>query len=151
AQAARLGQRTIVSIPAADPRLASLLAGPLLSLIPTPSPAPGARLPVHYIIELPAPHSRRVPSQRANRLILHGDEAWLPLLPDAFIAHLAAAVPPVRLLLISGFNIYTRLADLDQALAHAGHWLQTIRRRVPQLWTYLEMAGFTTPTALRRA
>jgi ADP-dependent phosphofructokinase/glucokinase len=160
AQAARLGQRTIVSIPAADPRLASLLGvcntplpGPLLSLIPTPSPAPGARLPVHYIIELPAPHSRRGPGgakQRANRLILHGDEAWLPLLPDAFIAHIAAAVPPARLLLLSGFNIYTRLPELDQALAHARHWLQTVRRRVPQLWIYLEMAGFTTPTALRR-
>jgi ADP-dependent phosphofructokinase/glucokinase len=156
AQAARLGQRTIVSIPAADPRLASLLAGPLLSPIPTPSPAPVSRLPVHYIIELPAPHSRRLPAQGANRLILHGDEAWLPLLPDAFIAHIAAATRyagtlPARLLLLSGFNIYTRLPALEQALAHARHWLQTVRRRVPRLWIYLEMAGFTTPTALRRA
>jgi ADP-dependent phosphofructokinase/glucokinase len=115
-----------------------------------PSPAPVSRLPLHYIIELPAPHARRAPTLRANRLILHGDEAWLPLLPDAFIAPIAAAVPPASLLLLSGFNIYTRPPALEQALAHARHWLQTVRRRVPQLWIYLEMAGFTTPTALRR-
>jgi ADP-specific Phosphofructokinase/Glucokinase conserved region len=110
---------------------------------------------VHYIIEWPAPHARRVPAQHANRLILHGDEAWFPLLPDAFIAHLAAATryagtPPARLLLLSGFNIYTRLPVLEQALAHARRWLQTVRRRAPEIWIYLEMAGFTTPTALRR-
>lgn len=159
AQAARLGQRAVVSIPAADPRLASLLPCPLLSLISTPSPIPGARPPVHYIIELPdaAPDRPAALSDggephpwRANRLIVHGEETWSPLLPDPFIAPIAAAKPPTRLLLISGFNIYAHRPALDRALAHAGGWLQAVRRRAPQLWIYLEMAGYATPAALRR-
>lgn len=159
AQAARLGQRAIVSIPAADPRLASLLSDPLLSLISTPSPVPATCPPVHYIIELPdvasdkpaAPSGDGWPhAWRANRLIVHGEETWSPLLPDPFIAPIAEAVPPARLLLLSGFNIYAHLPALDRALAHAKGWLQAVRQRVPQLWIYLEMAGYATPAALRR-
>lgn len=159
AQAARLGQRAVVSIPAADPRLASLLPNPLLSLIATPSPIPAARPPVHYIIELPAAAPDRLAdlsdggephAWRTNRLIVHGEETWSPLLPDPFIAPIAAAAPPARLLLISGFNIYAHRPALDQALAHATSWLQAVRRQAPQLWIYLEMAGYATPAALRR-
>jgi ADP-dependent phosphofructokinase/glucokinase len=156
AQAALLGQRSIVSVPAYDPLLASVLPERLVSLSPTPGSAGGASLPMHYVIEMPealpdremahGPEHTRQP----NRLIIHGDEPLSPLIPDSFIARLIESSPPVRMLLISGFNTYTTMTALEQALACAARQLRELKRLAPGLWIYLELAGFASPTALRR-
>lgn len=152
-QAALLGQRTIVSIPAADPRLASLLPRHLLATVPVSC---SARLPTHYVIELPgiaagnAPTGESKSVLRPNRLILRGEEAQMPLLPDSFIAHMVECKPPVRILVLSGFNRYTAMPDLEQVLRHAVGWLRDLRRRAPQIWIYLEMARYASRAALHR-
>jgi ADP-specific phosphofructokinase/glucokinase len=153
AQAARLGQRTIVSIPAADPRLASLLAGHLMALVPVSC---STGLPTHYVVELPGvtggsgPADESVSAQRPNRLILRGEETRMPLLPDSFITNIVRCRPPVRMLVLSGFNTYTGVPELEQALSHAVGWLRELRRRAPHVWIYLEMAGFASRAALHR-
>ena len=153
AQAARLGQRTIVSIPAADPRLAALLAGPLIALVPDEC---STQLPTHYVIELTgimtdgAPTDTRESGQRPNRLILRGEETPMPWPPDSFITSIVACRPPARMLLLSGFNRDTSMLELEQTLCHAAGWLRELRRQAPAVWIYLEMAGFPSRAALQR-
>jgi len=156
AQAALLGQRTLVSVSAHDPLLAPLLPAHLVTLAPTPTPTGSAPLPIHYVIEMPdAPPDLETAygpayTWRPNRLIIHGDEPLSPLIPDSFITRLLESNPPVSILLLSGFNAYTSLPLLEHTLINVALRLRALKQEVPDLWIHLELAGFVSPTPMRR-
>jgi hypothetical protein len=155
AQAARLGHPSVASIPMADSRLRGIVASPLVSLVPTTPGHLGTSVPTHVIIELPLRSpgratSRHRASPARNRLIVRGPEEFSPLMPVSFIERMRAAVPPVRSVLISGFNTYTTATALEQALAAAIRWIAMARDVLPAAWLYLELAGYIAADALRR-
>ncbi|HVC82835.1 MAG TPA: ADP-dependent glucokinase/phosphofructokinase [Chloroflexota bacterium] len=156
AQAALLGQRTLVSVSAHDPLLAPFLPTHLVTLAAPSFSMGNTPLPIHYVIEMPeAPSDQEVGNgpactRRQNRLILHGDEPLSPLIPDAFITRLLESSPPVSILLLSGFNTYTSPTLLEHALTDVALRLRGLKQAVSDLWIHLELAGFASPEPMRR-